>query len=67
MRLVQPILPVQHQVDPVAVAHHVLRQRGVGDRIPGVDDGCHQADGVDQQRQESEPADEGEGVQAAVF
>ena len=67
MRLVQPVLPVQHQVDPIAVAHHVLRQRGVGDRIPCVDDGRDQADGIDQQRGQHQPADEGEGVQAAVF
>ena len=67
VRFVQPVLPVQHQVDPVAVAHHVLRQRGVSDGVTGVDDGRDQADGIDQQRQKDQPADEGEGVQAAVF
>jgi len=45
------------------VAHHVLRQRGVSDGVAGVDDGRDQADGIDQQRQKDQPADEGKSVQ----
>ena len=50
VRLVQPVFALEHQRPIVAALHHVLRQRGIKNRVPLVNEGGEHHQRIDQQR-----------------